>query len=196
MRWFRWQSLTMPLPFYSWKVVVGHTLPALIRIDRRSGFQSVVGRTRCRELNSGSGHLACLLARQSGKPIFQFANTNRHTSAKLAANAARASLPGGSIPSSWVHPRAHGKRRNARFFHTVQRSRRDVRTNFFQSRWTGDKDLACEQLAAAIRHPSSLSYADLNCCHFGMRSAETRALSESSPRSHRSKLDVIQGKVR
>ena len=32
--------------------------------------------------------------------------------------------------------------------------------------WTGDKDLACEQLAIAIRYPSSLSYGRLKLLPF------------------------------
>jgi tetratricopeptide (TPR) repeat protein len=32
--------------------------------------------------------------------------------------------------------------------------------------WVGDKDLACEQLAAAIRYPSSLSYGKLKLLPF------------------------------
>jgi hypothetical protein len=32
--------------------------------------------------------------------------------------------------------------------------------------WTGDKHLACEQLATAIRYPSSLSYGKLKLLPF------------------------------
>ena len=32
--------------------------------------------------------------------------------------------------------------------------------------WVGDKDLACEELAAAIRYPSSLSYGQLKLMPF------------------------------
>ena len=32
--------------------------------------------------------------------------------------------------------------------------------------WAGDKDLACEQLANALRHPGSLSYGDLKLSPF------------------------------
>jgi hypothetical protein len=32
--------------------------------------------------------------------------------------------------------------------------------------WTGDKDLACEQLGTAIRYPSSLSYGRLKLLPF------------------------------
>ena len=32
--------------------------------------------------------------------------------------------------------------------------------------WLGDKDLACEQLASAIRHPSPLSYGELKLLPF------------------------------
>jgi len=32
--------------------------------------------------------------------------------------------------------------------------------------WVGDKDLACERLAAAVRYPSPLSYGDLKLLPF------------------------------
>jgi hypothetical protein len=32
--------------------------------------------------------------------------------------------------------------------------------------WVGDKDLACEQLAIAIRHPGRLSYGELKLLPF------------------------------
>jgi len=35
--------------------------------------------------------------------------------------------------------------------------------------WVGDKDLACEELAIAMRGPSNLSYGQLKLCHFGIR---------------------------
>ena len=47
--------------------------------------------------------------------------------------------------------------------------------------WVGDKDLACEQLAFALRSPGTLSYGQLKLLPFGIRSAAIRASKKSSP---------------
>ena len=55
--------------------------------------------------------------------------------------------------------------------------------------WVGEKDLACEQLATAIRYPSGRSsYGELKLDrHCGTRCAAIRASKKSSPPSRRSK---------
>ena len=51
--------------------------------------------------------------------------------------------------------------------------------------WVGDKDLACERLAAAVRYPSPLSYGDLKLLPFWIRCAATSVLKKSLLRSRR-----------
>jgi hypothetical protein len=48
--------------------------------------------------------------------------------------------------------------------------------------WVGEKDLACEQLATAVRYPSSgmdLSYGELKLMPFWDRCAASRASKKS-----------------
>jgi hypothetical protein len=56
--------------------------------------------------------------------------------------------------------------------------------------WAGDKDLACEQLAVAIRPPSRLTYGQLKLLPFGIRCVANRALKKSSPLSRQSKAGI------
>ena len=54
--------------------------------------------------------------------------------------------------------------------------------------WVGDKDLACEKLAIAIRPPSRLTYGELKLLPFWDPFVAIRASKNWLPRSHRSEV--------
>jgi hypothetical protein len=60
--------------------------------------------------------------------------------------------------------------------------------------WVGDRDLADEQLGAAIRYPSSLSYGRLKLLPFWDLCVATHVLSRSSPPSRRNSCSRLPTK--